>query len=129
MMFGSEKRAEDKKRETAPKREENRKKSGVKHKKPKLKQAGNGNLSCWFGVGSAAVLAGCVAYAFFRRGNAPGIIGGIMTVSLLLAGYGIYSAIIGFRERDRGYLTCKVGMIINVAAIISFFAVFIGGLS
>ena len=48
-MFGKEKKAEDKKKETALKREENRKKSGVKHKKPKQKQAGNGNLSCLFG--------------------------------------------------------------------------------
>jgi len=65
-MFGKEKKAEDKKKETALKREENRKKSGVKHKKPKQKQAGNGNLSCLFGLGSAAVLAGCIAYAFVR---------------------------------------------------------------
>lgn len=66
-MFGKEKKAEDKKKETALKREENRKKSGVKHKKPKQKQAGNGNLSCLFGLGSAAVLAGCIAYALSKR--------------------------------------------------------------
>ena len=65
-MFGKEKKAEDKKKETALKREENRKKSGVKHKKPKQKQAGNGNLSCLFGLGSAAVLAGCIAYALYE---------------------------------------------------------------
>ena len=122
-MFGKEKKAEDKKKETALKREENRKKSGVKHKKPKQKQAGNGNLSCLFG------LAGCIAYAFVRRGEAPGIIGGITIISLILAGYGIYSAIIGFRERERSYLTCKIGIVMNAAAIISFFAVFIRGLN
>ena len=119
-MFGKEKKAEDKKKETALKREENRKKSGVKHKKPKQKQAGNGNLSCLFGLGSAA---------FVRRGEAPGIIGGITIISLILAGYGIYSAIIGFRERERSYLTCKIGIVMNAAAIISFFAVFIRGLN
>ena len=119
-MFGKEKKAEDKKKETALKREENRKKSGVKHKKPKQKQAGNGNLSCLFGLGSAAVLAGCIAYAFVRRGEAPGIIGGITIIS---------SAIIGFRERERSYLTCKIGIVMNAAAIISFFAVFIRGLN
>ena len=101
-MFGKEKKAEDKKKETALKREENRKKSGVKHKKP---------------------------YAFVRRGEAPGIIGGITIISLILAGYGIYSAIIGFRERERSYLTCKIGIVMNAAAIISFFAVFIRGLN
>ena len=121
-MFGKEKKAEDKKKETALKREENR-------KKPKQKQAGNGNLSCLFGLGSAAVLAGCIAYAFVRRGEAPGIIGGITIISLILAGYGIYSAIIGFRERERSYLTCKIGIVMNAAAIISFFAVFIRGLN
>ena len=101
----------------------------MKHKKPKQKQAGNGNLSCLFGFGSAAVLAGCIAYAFVRRGEAPGIIGGITIISLILAGYGIYSAIIGFRERERSYLTCKIGIVMNAAAIISFFAVFIRGLN
>lgn len=98
-MFGKEKKAEDKKKETALKREENRKKSGVKLKS-KQKQAGNGNLSCLFGLGSAAVLAGCIAYAFVRRGEAPGIIGGITIISLILAGYGIYSAIIGFGREN-----------------------------
>ena len=47
------------------------------------------------------MLAGCIAYAFVRRGG-PGIIGGITIISLILAGYGIYSAIIGFPgERTR----------------------------
>ena len=110
-------------------REKDRKKSWVNHKKPKQKPAGNGNLSCLFGLGSAAVLAGCIAYAFVRRGEAPGIIGGITIISLILAGYGIYSAIIGFRERERSYLTCKIGIVMNAAAIISFFAVFIRGLN
>ena len=59
----------------------------------------------------------------------PGIIGGITIISLILAGYGIYSAIIGFRERERSYLTCKIGIVMNAAAIISFFAVFIRGLN
>lgn len=70
-----------------------------------------------------------IAYAFVRRGEAPGIIGGITIISLILAGYGIYSAIIGFRERERSYLTCKIGIVMNAAAIISFFAVFIRGLN
>ena len=59
----------------------------------------------------------------------PWIIGGITIISLILAGYGIYSAIIGFRERERSYLTCKIGIVMNAAAIISFFAVFIRGLN
>ncbi len=52
--------------------------------------------------------------------RSPGIIGGITIISLILAGYGIYSAIIGFRERERSYLTCKIGIVMNAAAIISF---------
>ena len=48
---------------------------------------------------------------------------------IINAGYGIYSAIIGFRERERSYLTCKIGIVMNAAAIISFFAVFIRGLN
>ena len=41
----------------------------------------------------------------------------------------IRCAIQGFRERDRSYLTCKIGLPVNAAALIIFLAIFIGGLN
>ena len=60
----------------------------------------------------------------FWRAVSPGLSlwAGMLSVS------GIRMAIRGFRERERSYLTCKIGLPANAAALILFFVIFIGGL-
>lgn len=123
-MFRNEKSAEQRQRER-----ERKKRGARKYGQAKYKQSRMGILSCWSAAGALAVLAGGIACAFFMRGEAPGIIGGAAVIAPVLAVCGIRAAIRGFRERERSYLTCKIGLPANAAALILFLAIFIGGLS
>ena len=73
--------------------------------------------------------AGCILYAYLARGAAAGVVGGIAVVSMVLSIMGIRAAVKGFRERERNYLTCKIGLPGSTLVLLLFLAIFIGGLS
>ncbi len=123
-MFGIGKSAEERRRE-----KERKKRGTRKYGQAELKQSRKGTLSCISGAGGLLILAGCIFYAFMARGNAHGIIGGMAIVSLILSINGIRLAIRGFGERDRNYLTCKIGLPVSSVSLVFFLAIFIGGLS
>ncbi len=123
MMFGKGKSAEQRQRE-----KERKQRGARKYGRAKFKHSRKGTISCISGIGAILILAGCVLYAFVTRGEAAGIIGGIAIISFLLSIWGIRCAIQGFRERERNYLTCKIGLPVNAVALILFLAIFIGGL-
>lgn len=123
-MFGVGKSAEERQRE-----KERKKRGTRKYVQANLKQSRKGVLSCINGFGGLLILAGCIFYAFMARGNAHGIVGGLAILALVLAVNGIRLAIGGFYERERNYLTCKVGLPVSFVSVIFFLAIFIGGLS
>ena len=49
-------------------------------------------------------------------------------VSCVLSILGINAAVKGFRERERNYITCKIGLPVNGIVLILFLVIFIGGL-
>ena len=107
-----------------------RKKRGVgKYGRTDLRPSRKGVLGCISGGAGLLLLAGCILYAFLERGKAHGIIGGMAIVSLILSINGIRLAIRGFGERDRNYLTCKIGLPVSSVSLVFFLAIFIGGLS
>ena len=123
-MLGIGKSAEQRRRE-----KERKQRGTRKYGQPAQRFSRKGVLSCISGAGALAILLGCVFYAFLARGKAFGIVGGIAIISLILSIYGIRCAMRGFYERERNYLPCKIGLPLNAAALILFFAIFIGGLS
>lgn len=123
-MFGIGKSAEERQREKV------RKKRGArKYGQANYKHSRKGVVSCISSIGGLVILAGCIFYAFLARGNANGIIGGLAVLSLVLSINGIRLAIGGFHERERNYLTCKIGLPAGFVSVIFFLAIFIGGLS
>ena len=112
-MFGIGKSAEERQRE-----KERKKRGARKYGQANYKHSRKGIVSCISGIG----------YAFLARGNAHGIIGGLAVLSLVLSINGIRLAIGGFYERERNYLTCKIGLPVSSLTVIAFFALFIGGL-
>ena len=52
-----------------------------------------------------------------------------LSCPLVLSINGVRLAIRGFRERERNYLTCKIGLPAGFVSVILFLAIFIGGLS
>lgn len=122
-MFGIGKSAEERQRE-----KERKKRGARKYGQANYKHSRKGIVSCISGIGGLLILAGCIGYAFFARGNAHGIIGGLAILSLVLSINGIRLAIGGFYERERNYLTCKIGLPVSSLTVLAFFALFIGGL-
>lgn len=123
-MFGVGKSAEERQRE-----KERKKRGTRKYGQANLKQSRKGVLSCINGFGGLLIIAGCVFYAFMERGNAHGIVGGLAILAVVLAVNGIRLAIGGFYERERNYLTCKIGLPVSFVSVIFFLTIFIGGLS
>lgn len=123
-MFGIGKSAEERQRE-----KERKKRGARKYGQANYKHSRKGVVSCISSIGGLVILAGCIFYAFLARGNANGIIGGLAVLSLVLSINGIRLAIGGFHERERNYLTCKIGLPAGFVSVVFFLAIFIGGLS
>ena len=122
-MFGNGKNADER-----TKGKDKKKGTTRKYGQPKYKQARRGILSCWCSALAISDLAGCVAYAFWMRGNAAGIVGGLAVLAFALAVFGINYAVNGFKERERNYLSCKIGIGMAIFVILLFLAIFVGGL-
>ena len=123
-MFGNGKDAEDRQ-----KQKERKKRGTRKYGQAKYKHSHMGIVSCSCAGAALVLLAGCILYAYLARGAAAGIVGGIAIVSLILSILGIRAAAKGFRERERNYLTCKIGLPGSTLVLLLFLAIFIGGLS
>ena len=123
-MFGNGKDAEDRQ-----KQKERKKRGTRKYGQAKYKHSHMGIVSCSCAGAALVLLAGCILYAYLARGAAAGIVGGIAIVSLILSILGIRSAAKGFRERERNYLTCKIGLPGSALVLLLFLVIFIGGLS
>lgn len=122
-MFGIGKSAEQRQKE-----KERKKRGTRKYGQANLRPSRQGVISCISAAWAFVIMLGCILHAFIARGEAAGVVGGIVIFSLLLSIYGIRAAIRGFKERDRSYLPCKIGLPVNAAALILFLAIYIGGL-
>jgi hypothetical protein len=123
-MFGKGKNAEERQKE-----KERKKRGTRKYGQAKYKHSHMGVVSCGCAAAALLLLAGCILYAYLARGAAAGIVSGIAVVSLVLSIMGIRAAVKGFRERERNYLTCKIGLPGSTLVLILFLAIYIGGLS
>lgn len=123
-MFGKEKNAEERQKE-----KERKKRGTRKYGQAKYKYSRMGAISCGCAAAALLLLAGCILYAYLARGAAAGIVSGIAVVSPVLSIMGIRAAVKGFRERERNYLTCKIGLPGSTLVLILFLAIYIGGLS
>ena len=122
-MFGDGKNADKKRREKERKKRGTRKygQAYYKHSRP-------GIVSCTCAAAGFLILAGCIAYAYLTRGTAAGIVGGAAVTAIIVLICGLRSAVKGFKEREKNYLTCKIGLPVNALVLLVFLAVFIGGL-
>lgn len=102
-------------------------KSG-KYGQVKLRASRRGIYSCLFALGCIICLAILIYVAYITYGEAPAFVGSIGFTTMMNAGLGIYYGIAGFRERERSYLLCKLGIFLNGFIIVSFILLFARGL-
>ncbi len=104
----------------------NRKKR--KYGQAKLKHAKRGVLSCILSGVIGITMLAMLARAYFSAGNASPFIGAVGLIAVILAGCGMYFGIRGFREREKNYLTCKIGIACCSVFILLFILIFGRGL-
>ena len=66
--------------------------------------------------------------SFCLKGNVNILVGFAGLFTMVMAGYGIYQGVTGLRERDKNYITCKVGIAVCSALFLGMCAIFIRGL-
>lgn len=105
-----------------------KKNGGRKRSKIQLKHSTMGKHSCILAGISAGLFLISVIIAFLMRGKTIGIVGGLGLIAMVVAGLGCRAAMKGFRERERNYITCKIGMACNVLILAGLMIIFVGGL-
>ena len=112
-----------KERERERKRRKNR-----KYGQAKLKHAKRGIISCVLSGIILITMVSMLAKAYFSKGDASPFIGALGLSAAIFSGVGLYMGIRGFRERDKDYLTCKIGIGCCAFFILGFIFIFLRGL-
>ena len=107
---------------------ERRKRKNRKYGQAKLKHAKRGVASCTLSGIVFVLLIAMLAKAYFSGGTAAPFIGGVGLVTMILAACGLYMGVRGFKEREKNYLTCKIGVGCSAFFILGFIMIFCRGL-
>lgn len=108
--------------------QERRKRRRKKLKQSQLKHAKRGVISCVLSGGSLFSILVLLAIAYRQAGTAASYIGGLGMVAFVLAGTGVYMGIKGLKERNKTYITCKVGIGVSTFLVLTFLIIFCRGL-
>lgn len=127
-------REKDRKKDRAKEREKERdrkkdkkKRGNRKYGQAKQKHSKKGITSCVIAGAVAFVILSSVVITYLYEGKAAGYIGGLGVSALIFAGAGIMQGVRGFKERDKDYRTCKVGIGLNIFFLVSLLVFFLGG--
>ena len=107
---------------------ERRRRRNRKYGQAKLKHSKRGIFSCVISGVVLVLLTAMLAKAYVSRGGATPFIGALGLISMILAGCGLYMGIRGFKEREKDYLTCKIGTTCSGLIILGFILIFCRGL-
>lgn len=77
---------------------------------------------------AAFVLLLMVSVSFVLKGKVSILVGFAGLFVLVMASLGLVSGIRGFKERDKNYITCKIGAIYCGLLVLGMCAIFIRGL-
>lgn len=108
-------------------KKDKKKRGNRKYGQAKLKHSKKGITSCVIAGAVAFVILSSVVITYLYKGKAAGYIGGLGVSALLFAGAGIMQGVRGFKERDKDYRTCKVGIGLNIFFLVSLLIFFLGG--
>ncbi len=120
---------EEREKALAKEREKKRKKMiRTKYGQTQLRHAHKGVTSCIVAVTSLFFVVLMVGTAFTVGQEVSIWIGFLGLFTLALAVYGLVEGIQGFQERDKNYLTCRIGTAANGLLVVCMAAIFIRGL-
>ncbi len=120
-----ERAREKERRERERERNKRRKR---KYGQAKLKHAKRGISSCIMSGIALLLLVILLAISYKNGGTSAPVIGGFGLGAMVLSGVSLYTAIKGFKEREKDYLTCKIGVAVSAVLIAGFIGIFCRGL-
>ena len=92
-----------------------------------MKHSTMGMKSCMYGIAAALLLALCIFISFLTHGQAAAFIGVLGLLCIAGVVLGIIAGFKGMRERDRNYITCKIGLGVNLFLAIGLLMIYVGG--
>lgn len=107
---------------------ERKKRGNRKYGQARLKHARKGIISCMAAALVAVIVLLLIISAFLKKGHLTAIVGSFGIFAVILAIIGMYNGIRGFKEREKNYLTCKVGIGVNGAFLGILIGIFVRGL-
>ena len=99
-----------------------------KYGEMQIKHSHMGICSCGYAVGAAIAICAAILLAYIKHGESAGFVGGIGILAIGLSVFGIHAAVKGFKERERKYITCRVGIVFNVLILLFLVVIFVGGI-
>ena len=128
-----QKTEEDKEKERAKaiaqEREKRRKKMiRTKYGQKPLRHAKKGVYSCFYAIIVGVLVMLMISSAYVHKGEINSMIGVLGLMTLAMSGMGLGLGIKGLRERDKNYITCKVGIAANALILLALVAIYIRGL-
>ena len=107
---------------------ERKKRGNRKYGQAKLKHAKKGIISCVIASTVLLLMTILMVVTYRADGTVSGFVGGVGICTMILSAIGIYMAYRGFKEREKDYLTCKIGMACSSFFLIIFVGIFCWGL-
>lgn len=93
-----------------------------------LKHSRRGVMSCLLAGLTLFFLVLVFSLSYISRGDVSILIGVVGLGCIVLAVSGLKQGIQGFKERDKNYLTCKIGVASNGLFVLGLFIIFLRGL-
>ena len=129
-MLGKKLRTEDDRIKAAAKARKKKRKKMIKTKygQKAVRHSKRGVYSCTYAVVIAFLVIVMILFSFMNKGNVNILMGFFGLETCVMAVIGIWLGIKGFREREKIYTTCKVGITVNAVFLVAMVALFVRGL-
>ena len=93
-----------------------------------IRHAKHGVRSTLIAIAAIVLLSLLVTVSYVQEGKAATMIGALGIGAWILSGVGIFFGMIGLRERERKYLTCRIGLVCNAALFVGLAIIFFRGI-
>ena len=118
---------EDRAKALAKAREKQRKRI-TKYGQAKPRHAKKGIYSCCYAFVVLLLLYLMVSVSFRGKGEVSILFGFVGLGTIALAAIGIWLGVRGMKEREKNYITCKIGLGVNGIVFLGLAAIFVRGL-
>lgn len=118
---------EDRAKALAKAREKQRKRI-TKYGQAKPRHARKGIYSCCYAFVVLLLLYLMVSVSFRGKGEVSILFGFVGLGTIALAAIGIWLGVRGMKEREKNYITCKIGIGVNGIVFLGLAAIFVRGL-